>query len=248
MRNAFTAGCSTGRQAGRHVAQQRQRNLHRRHRFDRTCGVRSPGVSAVGTDYNNDRAIDLVLTGWAKTPADLRKSARRQIPACAMCGRMPSLRPPRQLPFSISTTMAGWISPSPSGAAPGITLWRNNQGKSFEPVELPTTNWARAWGVAAFDYDNDGWIDLVAVGETADGKGEVRLFRNLGPGRIQRRHRRCRPRQDSAQRSARHRHRRLRRRWRHRFAHHAESRSGGAAAQRRRQQEQLAAAFVQGPG
>ena len=35
--------------------------------------------------------------------------------------------------------------------------------------------------MAAFDYDNDGWIDLVAVGETADGKGEVRLFRNLGP-------------------------------------------------------------------
>ncbi len=38
-----------------------------------------------------------------------------------------------------------------------------------------------AWGVATFDYDNDGWVDLVAVGETKDGKGEVRLFRNLGP-------------------------------------------------------------------
>jgi hypothetical protein len=35
--------------------------------------------------------------------------------------------------------------------------------------------------VAAFDYDNDGWVDLVAVGETTDGRGEVRLFRNLGP-------------------------------------------------------------------
>ena len=35
--------------------------------------------------------------------------------------------------------------------------------------------------MAAFDYDNDGWVDLVAVGETKDGKGEVRLFRNLGP-------------------------------------------------------------------
>ena len=46
---------------------------------------------------------------------------------------------------------------------------------------FPRPNWIRAWGVAAFDYDNDGWIDLVAVGETADGKGEVRLFRNLGP-------------------------------------------------------------------
>ena len=35
--------------------------------------------------------------------------------------------------------------------------------------------------MAAIDYDNDGWVDLVAVGETKDGKGEVRLFRNLGP-------------------------------------------------------------------
>src|SRR5205814_9909084 len=62
-----------------------------------------------------------------------------------------------------------------------VSLWHNNQGKSFEQVKLPETNWARAYGIAAIDYDNDGWVDLVAVGETKDGKGEIRLFRNLGP-------------------------------------------------------------------
>jgi hypothetical protein len=75
--------------------------------------------------------------------------------------------------------------------SPGVSLWRNDHGKVFQDVQilhpltlsspLPPVNWARAYGIAAFDYDNDGWVDLVAVGETPDGKGEVRLFRNLGP-------------------------------------------------------------------
>ena len=59
---------------------------------------------------------------------------------------------------------------------PGLTLWRKHHGKSFDPVAIPSTNWIRAWGIAAFDYDNDGWVDLVAVGETSDGRGEVKLF------------------------------------------------------------------------
>src|SRR5256886_11705714 len=63
---------------------------------------------------------------------------------------------------------------------PALTLWHNDHG-DFDPLKFPTANWARAFGVAAFDYDNDGWVDLVAAGETKDGKGEIRLFRNLGP-------------------------------------------------------------------
>src|SRR5256885_13067448 len=73
----------------------------------------------------------------------------------------------------------------PQIAAPGLSLSLNQKSKRFDPVPLPKINWARGWGVAAIDYDNDGWIDLVAVGETADGKGEIRLFRNLGPDGFQ---------------------------------------------------------------
>jgi tetratricopeptide (TPR) repeat protein len=137
-------------------------------------------VAAVGTDYNNDRAVDIVLTG-GKRGATVFEN-------------------PREGMFKVADV---WPDHAPEGAtgvavldfdhddwmdlaftlnrAPGISLWRNNHGKGFEPVNLPSPYWGKGYGIAAFDYDNDGWVDLVAVGETKDGKGEIRLFRNLGP-------------------------------------------------------------------
>jgi tetratricopeptide (TPR) repeat protein len=136
--------------------------------------------SAVGTDYNNDRAIDLVITGDSEFPMILenpREGSFRAVKpfSTSMPGRTAGVA---VLDFNHD----GWMDLAfTHWSAPGLTLWRNNQGKSFDRVLLPETNWVRAFGVAAIDYDNDGWVDLVAVGETKDGKGEVRLFRNLGP-------------------------------------------------------------------
>ena len=56
------------------------------------------------------------------------------------------------------------------------SLAKQSGARILMRVPLPATNWVRAFGVAAFDYDNDGWVDLVAVGETADGKGEVQAL------------------------------------------------------------------------
>ena len=146
-----------------------------------SLGLTGPWSSfaAVGTDFNNDRAVDLVVTGQQKAavvfenPREGRFSIHDQwfetIPA------------PSAGVAVLDFNHDQWMDLAFTHGAPGITLWRNNHGKTFEQIALPATNWVRGWGVAAIDYDNDGWVDLVAVGETADGKGEVRLFRNLGP-------------------------------------------------------------------
>jgi tetratricopeptide (TPR) repeat protein len=137
-------------------------------------------TNSVGTDYNNDRAVDLVVTGSEKGPTIFENPREGQFQA-----RQPwstQVPAPTAGVTVLDFDHDGWMDLAFTHVGvPGITLWRNNKGKSFDRISLPETNWVRAYGVAAFDYDNDGWIDLVAVGETADGKGEVRLFRNLGP-------------------------------------------------------------------
>jgi tetratricopeptide (TPR) repeat protein len=147
----------------------------------------SPGLlatGAVGTDYNNDRAVDLLVADMQggtifQNPREGKFLALH--PFVSESGKDPSFHP------SVGVTALdfdhdAWMDIAMTRAtAPALTLWRNNHGKTFDRVQLPDTNWVRAYGVAAFDYDNDGWVDLVAVGETKEGKGEIKLFRNLGP-------------------------------------------------------------------
>jgi tetratricopeptide (TPR) repeat protein len=136
------------------------------------------GISVVGSDYNNDRAVDIVVPdapSILENPREgkfiLRKPWETPGP--------PGVRGVAVLDFDHD----GWMDLAFTPIDwQGISLWHNNQGKHFDRIAIPTPNWIRGgYGLAAFDYDNDGWVDLVAVGETKDGKGEIRLFRNLGP-------------------------------------------------------------------
>jgi hypothetical protein len=138
----------------------------------------SGALSAVGTDYNNDRAVDIIVPHIH--PILLENPREGKFPAKTLwSSSMPTAaRGVAVLDFDHD----GWMDIAfTHDGSPALTLWRNNHGKSFEQVKLLETNWVSAYGVAAFDYDNDGWVDLVAVGETKEGKGEIKLFRNLGP-------------------------------------------------------------------
>jgi tetratricopeptide (TPR) repeat protein len=144
----------------------------------------APVVASIGSDYNNDRAVDLVVTGSFKGGPVIFENHRE--------GRFSDqFSWPSVLAVSSGVAVLDFNHDSWMDLAfthwgqtkedTGLTLWENKHKKTFEQVSLPATNWVRGFGVAAIDYDNDGWVDLVAVGETADGRGEVRLFRNLGP-------------------------------------------------------------------
>ncbi len=139
----------------------------------------APSVSAVGTDINNDRAIDLVLTGWQKFPAvylNSRDGGFRASNPWAI-----SMPGPTAGAVAFDFSHDGWMDLAfTHWASPGISLWRNVVGRSFQRLPLVGPGWMRGWGIAAIDYDNDGWTDLVAVGETFSGEGRIALFRNEG--------------------------------------------------------------------
>jgi tetratricopeptide (TPR) repeat protein len=137
------------------------------------------------TDFNNDRAADLAVTGDG--PAPLIFVNPRE-------GKYPSqpLYENAKLPPTVGITVLdynkdGWMDIAVTHAgAPGLTLWRNvagadNVGRRFERVELPLQGALRGWGLTPIDIDNDGWIDLAAVLETKEGPC-VKVFRNRGDG------------------------------------------------------------------
>lgn len=141
-------------------------------------------IGALESDLNDDGTIDMVVTGWENPPEVFLNA--------------------REGPFQSATPWAGGAPRRTAGAVaadfdhdgrmdlafthwapPALTLWRNtgsNGAVSFARVPIPDPGWMRAWGIAAVDYDNDGWTDLVAVGETFAGKGQIVLLRNEGVG------------------------------------------------------------------
>jgi len=141
--------------------------------------------AAILTDFNNDRAVDLVTTGDGPAPTIYVNPREGKYPTQPLYENV-------KLPATVGITVldynkSGWMDIAVTHAgAQGMTLWRNvagpeNVGRRFERVELPLHDATRGWGLTSIDIDNDGWIDLAAIVETETGS-RVKVLRNRGDG------------------------------------------------------------------
>jgi Flp pilus assembly protein TadD len=142
-------------------------------------GGQGTTTGAVLSDVNNDRAVDLVVTGSSGAPTFFANPREGLFKASPLYGDA-SLAPSVGI-VALDYNKDDWMDFAVTHAgAPGLSLWRNVDGTHFERVPLPTAGIERAWGVTAIDIDNDGWLDLAAVVQTAQGT-ELRVYRNRGP-------------------------------------------------------------------
>ena len=136
--------------------------------------------SAILSDVNNDRAVDLIVAGNSAAPAvylNPREGKFNAQPLTAKDGPSNSMGV-AMLDYDKDGWMDALVTQS---SAPGLSLWHNQAGKAFERIALPIHDATAAWGVTPIDIDNDGWIDIAAIVETAHGS-ELRIFRNMGDG------------------------------------------------------------------
>jgi tetratricopeptide (TPR) repeat protein len=133
---------------------------------------------SIVTDFDNDRAVDLIATHSQQSPSLLRnpREGRFQVTPLLGAGAQPATRGVVAFDFDKD----GWMDLAFTHAgSPGLSLWRNIEGKRLESVPLPKLDWTDGWGLAAVDYDNDGWVDLAAVG-MGGSTARFTLLRNEG--------------------------------------------------------------------
>ena len=138
----------------------------------------TPTTEVTLSDINNDRAVDMIVTGSAGAPViyeNQREGPFKAVPLYEDSGLAPS-RGVAVFDFNKD----GWMDVAVTHAgAPGVSLWRNVDGEHFVRVPLPLPGVKAAWGLTPIDIDNDGWIDLAVLVETDEG-AELRVLRNRG--------------------------------------------------------------------
>jgi tetratricopeptide (TPR) repeat protein len=146
-------------------------------------------TAAILTDFNNDRAVDIVTAGIG-LPLLYINPREGKYPTQGVYGDTKisgAWIPPTRGIAVLDFNKDGWMDLAFTHAgAPGVTLWKNvagpnGIGRGFERVTLPIANATAGWGLTPIDFDNDGWIDLAVLVETKTGP-ELRVLRNRGDG------------------------------------------------------------------
>ena len=136
-------------------------------------------TGAIATELTGDGAVDFILTGLSPTPSMLMNGRGGTFKSASWWGA--ETQGPTAGAVAQDFNKDGYMDVALTHWQPTtLGLWRNVAGKGFQRLALPDPGWMRAWGIAALDYDNDGWIDLVAVGDTFSGEGRIALLRNEG--------------------------------------------------------------------
>ncbi len=142
-------------------------------------------AAAILTDFNNDRAVDLAVTGDGAAPVLYVNPREGKYPTQPLYADQEM--PPTTGIAVLDYNKDGWMDIAVTHVGPpGVSVWRNvagadRVGRRFERVSLPLHDALRGWGLTPIDIDNDGWIDLAAIVETKAGP-QVRVFRNRGDG------------------------------------------------------------------
>jgi tetratricopeptide (TPR) repeat protein len=141
-------------------------------------------AAAILTDFNNDRAVDIAVTGDSATPILFVNPREGKYPQQPLYEGKQS---PTKGIAVLDYDKDGWMDIAVTHVgAPGLSLWRNvatphNGGRQFDRVALPLQGALGGWGVTPIDIDNDGWIDLAAIVDASTGP-QVRVLRNRGDG------------------------------------------------------------------
>jgi Flp pilus assembly protein TadD len=146
-------------------------------------GGSGKNAAAILTDFNNDRAVDIAMTGNGTAPVLYVNPREGKYPTQPLYED--EKLPPTEGIAVLDYNKDGWMDIAVThDGPPGLTLWRNVEGpnhlgRRFERVPLPLQGVLRGWGLTPVDIDNDGWIDLAAIVETEAGP-QVKVFRNRG--------------------------------------------------------------------
>src|SRR5262249_54426537 len=102
-----------------------------------------PSLVSIATDFTNDRAVDLIVTGAAAPSVFLNQ---REGPFRGIQPWSEPMPAPVVGVAVLDFDKDGWMDVAFTHAGPpGLTLWRNVEGKRFERVALPKLNWTRGW-------------------------------------------------------------------------------------------------------